>query len=167
MKKLFFGLIVTVAMVCLINVVPSIATDKAKFVGEERHGIDDSAQAQNVIQGVNGLNYSKENYTALAPSSGESYNKSATNIFSPGQTIRLINRYYIATSGSYTRYYFITDVVGTMLLFSGVNLSLGSTGHYWGSKSIIVNARGSYVFSSLTLGPGEFFSSKQFPFIVE
>lgn len=167
MKKLFFGLIVTVAMVCLINVVPSTAADKAKFIGEESHGIDGNAQAQDVRRGVDGLNYSKENYTALAPSSGESYNKSAHNVFNPGETVRLIDRFYIATAGSYTRYYFITDVVGTMILFSGVNFSIGTTGHYWGTKSIVFNAKGSYVYSSLTLGPGEYFSSKQFPFIVE
>ena len=96
MKKLFLGLIVTVAMVCLINVVPSTAADKAKFIGEESHGIDGDAQAQDVRRGVNGLNYSKENYTALAPSSGESYNESAVSVFYVGETIHLINRYRIA-----------------------------------------------------------------------
>lgn len=167
MKRTFFGLIVIVTMVCFFSLVPSTAADKAKFIfGDERHGVDDDTRAPNV-RVTDGLNYSKEVYTALAPSSGDPYNKSATRVFYPNDTIYLYDRYYIGTTGTYTRYYFITDVVGTTVAMSTMTFTINTPGSYWSGKTIVFYALGSYVYHSLTVGPGEWISTQQFSFIVE
>lgn len=167
MKRVFFGLIVIVIMVSFFTLVPSAAADKAKFIGDERHGVDDDTRIPNVRQGIDGLNYSKENYTAVAPSLGESYNELATRIFSPNETIYLTDRYHIATPGNYNKYYFITDVVGVTLAWSTQAISASTTGHYWSWKTIAIPVPGSYLYHSIILGPGEWISSQHFPFIVE
>ncbi len=167
MKRILFGLIVIVTMIWFFTLVPSTAADKAKFIGDEKHGIDDDTRAQNVRQALTGLNYSRENYTAIEPSPGESYNKSATRVFAPNETIYLIDRFYIATVGSYNRYYFITDVVGTLVAVDTQAFTISATGNYWSKNTIIFYAVGSYVYHSVTLGPGEWISSQQFSFIVE
>ncbi|MCF8142700.1 MAG: hypothetical protein K9N21_02140 [Deltaproteobacteria bacterium] len=171
MKRVLFGLISVLTLVCFSSLVPSNAADNPKIVfGEEKHGLDDNTPARNFgrsAEGTVGLNYSKENYTALAPSAGESYNQSATRIFYPGDTIYFVDRYRIATAGTYTRYYFITDVVGTTLAVYTKTFTIDTPGHYWGTQTATFYELGSYVYSSLTLGPGEWISSQQFSFIVE
>lgn len=167
MNRVIYGVIMVVVMVCFCGLVPSTAADEPKPIfGDERHGVEADTRAPNV-RGTDGLNYSKEVYTAVAPSSGESYNQNATKVFSLYDTIYLTDRFYIATAGTYTRYRFITDVVGTMVAWSAESTTFNTTGHYWSWKTIIFYEVGSYVYHSLTLGPGEWVSSQQFSFIVE
>jgi len=173
MKRLFLGSIVIFTLVCFMGLMPSAAADKAKVVfGEEKHGIDDNAQARDMRRGVNGidgLNYSRESYTALAPSAGESYSKSAESVFDIGETIYLVDRYRIATPGSYARYRIITDVVGTTIAASATTFTEASTGFYY-STTTISSADldfGSYFYQCIVVGPGEWILSQRFPFIVE
>jgi len=171
MKRLFLGSIVIFTLVCFMGLMPSAAADKPKVVfGEEKHGIDDNAKPRDMRRGVNGidgLNYSRENYTALEPSAGESYNQSATAIFYPGETIYLVDRYKIATPGSYARYRIITDVVGTTIAASATTFTATSTGFYYATGTISSLDLGSYFYQSIVVGPGEWILSQRFPFIVE
>jgi hypothetical protein len=171
MKKIFFRIMVISAVVCFLGLTPSSAADKPKVVfGEERHGIDNDTgprDGRRVLGGIDGLNYSRENYTALAPSPGESYPLTADSVFYPGETIYLVDRYHIATPGTFTRYYFITDVVGTTVATTWETFTIYTTGYYYGTNTISFLGVGSYVYQSITLGPGEWIISHPFSFIVE
>ena len=168
MKRTFFGLIVIVIVVCFFSLAPSTAADEPKCVfGDERLGVDDGTRAPNVRTTTGGLNYVREVYTAIAPSAGETYNKSAENVFSIYETIYLYDRYYVGTPGTYTRYRFIKDVVGCMVTWSAKTYTINAPGYYWSEKTIYFTAVGSYVYHLLTTGPGDWLSSQQFPFIVE
>jgi len=173
MKRLFLGSMVVFTLVCFMGLMPSAAADKTKVVfGEEKNGIDDNAQARDMRRGVNGtdgLNYSRESYTALAPSAGESYSKSAESVFNIGETIYLVDRYKIATAGTYARYRFITDAVGTTIAVHPTTFTEATTGFY-ASTTTISSADlglGSYFYQCIILGPGEWILSPRFPFIVE
>ena len=173
MKKILFRIMVIFAMVCLLGITPSSAADKPKIVfGEERHGIDNEPGPRDVsraLGGIDGLNYCRENYTALAPSSGESYPLKADSVFYPGETIYLVDRYKIATPGTFTRYYIITDVVGTTVAATAITFTISTTGFYWATETISSSSLGigSYVYQSITLGPGEWIMSRPFTFVVE
>ncbi len=167
MKKIFFGLIVVVMTACLINPGTSTAADRVKSIGEARFGIDSNVRGQNASLANGGWNYNREAYTADPPSSGETYTTTADSVFYPGDTIYLVDRYYIGTTGSYVKYWFITDVVGTVLYFSGTNHTATTTGFKWADKAISITATGSYIFYTITLAPGQHISSKRFEFIVE
>lgn len=171
MKKILFWMMVISAVVCFFDLTPSSAADKPKIVfGEERHGIDNDTgprDVRRVLGGVDGLNYSRENYTALAPSSGESYPQTATSVFYLDETIYLVDRYRIATPGTYTRYYIITDVVGTTVAADASTFIISTTGYHWGTNTISFLDIGSYVYQSITIGPGEWILSHRFSFIVE
>ena len=161
------------AMVCLLGITPSSAADKQKVVfGEERHGIDNDTGPKNgsrVLGGIDGLNYCLENYTALEPYSGESYPLEAESVFYLDEWIYLVDICYIATPGTFTRYYIITDVVGTTVAATAITFTISTTGFYWATETISSSSLGigSYVYQSITLGPGEWIMSRPFSFIVE
>ena len=174
MKKVLFGLMVIFTVVCFLGLMPSAAADKPKVVfGEGTEGIDTEAPAREVHRGTEsngGLSYIKENYTTTAPPSGENYNTRAESVFSYGETIYFVDRYYMSATGSYTRYYFIKDVVGYTVAFSAKSLgSVTSPGNYRGTQTINSSTLGygSYMYQSVTLGPGGPITSNQFPFTVE
>lgn len=174
MKKVLFGLMVIFTVVCFLGLMPSAAADQPKGVfGEGTEGIDTETPARELHRGTESsgsLSYSKENYTTTAPSSGESYNTRAESVFSLGETIYLIDRWYASHTGTYTRYYIIKDVVGYTVAFSAKSLgSVTSPGNYYGTKTIDSNGLGygSYMYQSVTLGPGGPITSNQFPFTVE
>ena len=173
MKKVFFRMMVISAVVCLFGITPSNAADKPKVVfGEEKHGIDNQPGPKNVSRvprGIDGLNYNRENYTALEPTSGESYPLTATSVIYPDETIYLVDRYHIATPGNFTRYYIITDVVGTTVATTWKTFTIDTTGYYYGTNTIDASylGIGSYVYQSITLGPGEWIMSRPFTFVVE
>jgi hypothetical protein len=172
MKKLFLGLIVIVMMVCLINPVPSTAadivkSDIVKVIGEVTYGPDENAKENNLRRVPGDLNYSKEAYTTGPPSSGEQYNAYAESIFYPGENIYLIDRYYMGNAGSYTKYFFITDVVGTVVYFGSSNKTSSGFGGKVAQKTITISKTGSYIFYTITLGLDESLTSKRFTFTVE
>ena len=171
MRKLFLGLIVIVMMVCLINPGLSTAADKVKAIGEVTYGIDDSAQAQdvrrqNLRQAPGDLNYTREVYTADPPS-GEAYPSRAASLFWVGDTVYLVDRYYMGNTGSYTKYWFITDMTGTVVYLGATDLYTSTTGFKYLTKAVTFYVSGSFLFHTLTLGPGEYISSYQFPFLVQ
>lgn len=173
MKRLFLDLIVIFTIVCVVGLVPSFAGDRQDIgFGEERHGVDTDAPAREArrgAKGANGLSSIKEAYTSLPPAAGESYNTRAESVFYAGETIYLVDRYYVPSGGNYTRYYFIKDVVGYTVAWSGKTFSLSSSGAYWGTKTISADflGVGSYVYQSVTLGPGAPLVSDPFPFVVD
>jgi len=167
MNRVLYGIIVVVVMLCFCGLGPSIAADKPKPIfGEEKHGVDNATRGSNVRTSIGGLPYYKEAYAAIAPSAGESYNQSAESVFSPSETIYLTDRYYIGITGTYTRYYFIADVVGTIVAWSSKTFTVTAAGYYWGTKTISFATLGSYVYYSLTTGP-EWLTSPRFSFTVE
>jgi len=173
MKKIFFRMMFTFAMVCLLGITPSSAADKQKVVfGEKKHGIDNRRgprKVSRVLRGIDGLSYDVENYTALEPYSGESYPLEAESVFYIDEWIYLVDMCYIGTPGNFTRYYFITDVVGTTVATFWDVYTFSPTGYYW--SYMTVNSSdlgvGSYVYQSITLGPGEWIMSRPFTFTVE
>jgi hypothetical protein len=173
MKKILFRMMVIFAMVCLLGITPSSAADKQKVVfGEEKHGIDNRRGPRKVsraLGGIDGLNYCLENYTALEPYSGESYPLEAESVFYLDEWIYLVDICYIATPGNFTRYYIITDVVGTTVAATAITFTISTTGFYWATETISSSSLGigSYVYQSITLGPGEWIMSRPFTFIVE
>ncbi|MFO7986327.1 MAG: hypothetical protein R6U38_10700 [Desulfatiglandaceae bacterium] len=173
MKKVFFGVMVIFTVVCFLGLMPSAAADKPKVVfGEGTEGIDTETPAREVHRGTEssgGPSYIKENYTTTAPPSGENYNTRAESVFSYGETIYLVDRYYMSATGSYTRYYFIKDVVGYTVAFSGKSFTLTSSGDKYGTKTFDSSTLGygSYMYQSVTLGPGGPIISNQFPFTVK
>ena len=166
MKRTLFGFIVVITIVCFFGIIPSTADDNPDFIFGEETDVAEDIQTENTERAISSNNYAKEIYTSTAPSSGETYNTRATKVFSAGAAIYLTIRYYMASAGSRTIYYFITNAAGTALAGSTsvATVSAGSRVTY---KILTISTAGVYILTPIIIAPGYYVIPSGFPFIVE
>lgn len=158
-------MVIVIAFFCGLR--PS-AADKIQILMGDGTEIAEDAKATNAgMSAISSLNYITEVYTATGPSAGEPYNPSATKGFSAGETVYLTTRFYQATPGQRTVYYFISNSAGSVLAFAG-NSYTATTGNIANIKTIIINTPGTYVFTPVILSDGNHMLPQSgFTFVVE
>jgi len=162
MKKIFFGLILIITVICFCGIIPSTADDTPPFIFGEEIDVADDTQAAAAERGVAAsANYVNVIYASTSPTS------TPRKVFSVGDTIYLVTSYYMAAGGSRTIYYFISNTAGTVLLFSGAEATVPS-GLRGNAKTLSLNTPGTYVFTPIILTDSNpMIPSSGFIFIVE
>jgi hypothetical protein len=159
MTKVFYEIIVGVIVICFCGVVPSDATHITKMVQNDGN----SEMAVSALGTISNANYVDEVYTTSKDSS-----ESAVRVFSAGDDVYLVTRFYMAFTGEIAYYRFLSNAAGSISHQLIDSFNITSTGSWTDSKKVSGLTAGVYYYTTVILAPGNnMIPPSGFMFIVE
>ena len=155
MNKLFSTMMGVLILVFLCSI---------SLAGEiERDGTLDTGMEASTPTAIADHNYISEVFASdVSGNDGQ-----ATKVFSQGDTVYLVTRYYVASPGNTTRYRILSDVSGAI---KGMYISsyTTTTGKKYNTRAVTGLSAGVYYFTTVILSPGNHMISPDgYLFVVE